>query len=288
MLDRLEKRLTGAAIFLFIFGILWSFILTPKFLSLDDDFKYTADILSVDNFYDKGKEQFSGEQISKTVFRYDVFAKQGNILLIRNVFEVRNAEGLPFFSVERFYRIDRKTGAHAPDYIENNRTGYLFAPKDSPRGNYTYWHVNYDVPAEMSFQEEETINGLRVYRYEEDYHADQTGNLGYLPGVGKTRGINLDINLQLWVEPVSGRMIKYEDKTTAYYYDLQTGERLHPWNKFNNKFTESSIEEQVKIAKAEKRKIILVKFIAPALLLLTIIFIFIFIYRRRRIVKWQN
>ena len=96
------------------------------------------------------------------------------------------------------------------------------------------------------------------------------------------RGINLDINLQLWVEPVTGRMIKYEDKTIAYYYNISTGERIHPWNKFNNKFNEISIEKQVEIAKTEKFKIFLIETIIPVLMGIIAVVMLIFYYMKMK------
>ena len=143
---------------------------------------------------------------------------------------------------------------------------------------YIYWHVNYNSPAEMKFQNEEELYGLKVYRYETDFNADQTENLYHLPLVTEERGVELDVNLQMLIEPITGRMINYEDKTTAYYYDIKTGERIHPWNKFNNKYYEESVKEQVSIVKNEKLKINLVGKIIPGILGLFIIVLVILLF----------
>lgn len=250
-------------IFLAVSIVVWLVFVIPQFEKLPVDFTYTADIFSLDNFYDESTQEFIGNQISKTRFSYEVVSVQGDVFVLKNAFDARKITGEKIFAVERLYGIDRSTGEHVLGYGDHDREGWLFAPKNLKKQNYTYWHVNYDSPVEMHFEEEEVIHGLKVYKYAANYHADQTENLGYLPGVPEERGVNLDVNLQTWIEPVTGRMIKYEDHTAAYYYNKSTGERTHPWNNFSNTFTDLSIEEQVKIARHEKRGVMFVTLVVP-------------------------
>lgn len=241
----------------------WIYFVVPQFEKIPQDFSYGADIFSLDNFYDEESHQYLGEQISKTRFTYKVVPNKDDIFEIKNVFDVRQITGEKIFSVERTCGIDVLTGKHVKGYGDKDRTGYLFAPKHLKKQDYVYWRINYGEPALLKFQQKEVIDGLKVYRYETDYHADQTDNLGFLAGVPEKRGVNLDINLQVWIEPVSGWMVKYEDNTTAYYYDIKTKERLHPWNKFSNKYTDTSITLQVENAKRKKLKYIILKRVAP-------------------------
>lgn len=257
------------SVILLLFIPVWLFLIAPELTKIPDNFNYRATVFSIDNFYDSGKQEFSGEAASDTKFYYEVVDKKDGILIIKNVFDVRTFTGEKIFSVERLYGIDPKTGKHVLGYGDKDREGYLFAPRNLEKGrDFVYWHINYDTPANMKFQEEETINGLVVYRYEADYHADQTKNLGHLPGVPKERGVNLDIRLQLWIEPVTGRMIKYEDHTVAYYYDINTKERIYPWNQFHNNFSEVSINENVAAANYEKLELFVVEKVIPVLLAL--------------------
>ena len=227
--------------------LFWYLMAGQLFPIIPDDFSYSANILSYDNFFDERKNDFTGEILSKTKYSYRVEKKEDHILTIRNIFDVEKPSGTPIFNVARLYGIDQRTGKHVQGYGDENREGYLFAPKDAGR-EFTYWHINYDMPAQMKLVGEEVIEGLSVYRYECNYHADQTKNLAFLPGVPENRGIELDINLQLWVEPATGFLVKYEDHTTAWFYDMQTKKRLHPWNRFHNTFEETSISKQVQTA----------------------------------------
>lgn len=258
---------------------------TNSIVRIPDTFTYNAQVLSLDNFYDEVQEKFTGEKRSVTNFSYTVVGKEWDTLLIKNTFDVRKITGDKIFAVEREYAIDPKTGAHVSGAGDRDREGYLFAPRHLRKGeSFTYWHVNYDAPAVMSYAGEEYLFGLKVYRYESRYpdeRIDQTANLTFLPGVPHARGIELDPYLQIWVEPTTGRLVKYKDQTVAYYYDRATGKRLHPWNAFSNTFARASVMEQVEIAKTEKVISDAIEFGIPlALALLSLTGIF-FIHRRR-------
>ncbi len=245
----------------------WLWFMETQWTRYPPDFYYSADVLSLDNFFDQRKNKFIGAQLSKTKFYYEVISANNSVNLIKNVFDVRKLTGENIFSVQRTYGIDPKTGKHLAGYGDRDRSGYLFAPPSLDKQDYTYWHINYNTPALMKFRQEVFIQGLKAFLYSCDYTADQTENLTYLSTVGETRGIKLNIHLQVWVEPLSGWMIKYEDKTAAYYYDLKSGHYLYPWNSFNNRYTNESISQQIALAKKEKQEIIFRKRIIPAFLL---------------------
>lgn len=271
---------------------LWIWIVAPQLTKLPNNFSYKADVVSLDNFYNEAKQQFSGEARSVTKFSYEVTGEKDGILTVKNIFDVRKVTGEKIFSVERLYGIDPKTGKHVAGYGDRDRDGYLFAPKDLQKGEpFTYWHINYDGPAHMTFVREENLLGLSVYRYETDFKGvriDQTKNLTNLPSVGVTRGIELEPHLELWVEPTTGRLIKYKDDTIAYYYDLMTGKRLNPWNHFTNNYTSESVIEQVGIARQEKLRLTLIEYIVPTLFALFAAIFILFQYRKNKTVKFLS
>jgi hypothetical protein len=262
---------------------IWLFWTSLFFVRYPDNFYYQADVISLDNFYDEKEKAFLGAQISKTKFYYEMVSKENTVLTIRNVFDVRKMTGEKIFIVKRLYGIDSKTGRHVTGYGDQDRDGYLSAPKGLRKQGYVYWHINYDEPAYLMFQGQQVIEGLKVYRYAVHYHADQTADLGFLPGVPEDRGVNLDIHLQTWIEPVSGHLVKYKDDTTAYYYDIKTKERIEPWNKFSNSYSKTSVKEQVETAKEWKYRIILNERVIPiSLMLISALFLIISIYLKKK------
>ncbi len=265
-----QSRLTyvvysAVALLLAAEWILW---IAPLLTKMPDHFSYSANILSLDNFYDETTNKFEGEHISKTTFSFEVEAKKHSYLVIKNLFNVRKLSDKPIFSVARLYFINPVTGQHVVVAGEEERSGYLFAPHYASEKPFQYWHINYDAPALMKFVNKEEINGLTVYHYQAHYEADQTANLTNLPGVPDKRGIKTDVNLQLWIEPISGWLIKYQDNTLAYYYDKKTGARLEPWNSFSNRYTQNSVSEKVEQAEKLKWKFLIVDFGIPLIIVM--------------------
>lgn len=272
------------SILIIIFIPIWIFRFAPELTKIPDDFSYSADVVSFDNFFDLDKDQYGGEQRSSTRFSYVTESKQGDIVTLKNIFDVRTLDGKEIFSVSRDYGVNQFSGKHVAGFGDHDRTGYLFAPRmkgllsESPdKGSFVYWHINYDTPAFMEYRGQETLQGLSVYRYESYFSADQTDELtGALPDVGETLGVTLDVHLQLWIEPYTGFLVAYEDQTEAYYYDLASKKRLYPWNKFRNSYTDNSIAEHAFIARTLKQKYTFFTFILPGLIALTILILLLF------------
>lgn len=273
----------------------WLLIFAPELKKMPSNFKYSAEILSLDNFYDEKAKKFEGEHISKTLFYYKVSEIHPKYLVINNIFSVAKLSDKPIFSVSRIYYIDRYQGLHVK--AENKiREGYLFAPRYVNQRPFHYWHVNYDKPALMKFQKKEMMDGLLVYLYTTHYEADQTADVNKLKDVPERKGVKANIQLKLWIEPVSGWLIQYQDNTLAYFYDCKTGKPLAPWNKFSNRYTYNSIKEQIEFAKYFKWKILFIDFIIPGILFVGALLLLLvnnlqdqhFHYRKRFVVKLKH
>lgn len=260
-----------------VFLVFWVALLGPLLLRMPANFSLETHIDSADRFFDVSRNTYQAPIYSKTTYGFQTIAANEDRLLLRHIFDVRTPADEPIFSVERFYGVNRFTGAHVPGMGDKDREGYLFAPRGLKKGEaFTYWHANYDAPAHMTFVNEEVIDGLRVYHYEADYGdvvVDQTENLGYLPEVGETRGIRLDPYLELWIEPVSGRLVSYADDTIAYYYDLASGEVLYPWNHFSNTINAQDVAKLAKQAAQVRDEIWVVGMYIPIIIALIAIWL---------------
>lgn len=284
-MSTLKKILLSIAILLCTFAGLWHFWIAGHLLALPDDFSYRAELLSVDNFYDKSTRTYMGQSYSDALFEYKTLSstKVGNV--IESTFKVSNSSDQEIISIKREYGIDPLTGAHVGDLGDQNREGYLFAPKNlEPGQSFTYWHVNYNGPAKMSYVGRETVEGLQVFLYETHYQntvIDQTDDLGSLDGVPEQWGIILEPYLKLWIEPVSGTLINFEDETTAYYYDIETKEKLNPWNHFSNTFSEETVDQKIADAKSAKINTFIVQTLIPILLLgLAVVMVLLYFYKK--------
>ncbi len=267
----------------FVFHAVWFGAVVPLALRMPAGFSYSADVVSYDDFYDARSAGYSGPVRSDTVFSYESTRSSGGVSEIANTFDVRRPTGEPIFSVTRSYGIDRASGQHVAGFGDRDRSGYLFAPRGLHKQDFTYWHVNYDQPLTMVYRNEETIVGVDTHRYEAKFVADQTGELTNLPGVGVEKGVSLDVTLQLWIEPTSGHLVKYEDDAFAHFYDLASGRRLQPWNHFNNQYSFTSIVAQARFAEKEKRKIQMVQIATPIIVSIVLVGSCIALLSRQRL-----
>lgn len=248
-----KKILFVLSLLLIMFIPFWTLFVGPRLLQLPVNFSYSADLISFDNFYDQTTHSFVGQSASNSSFQYSVTSVESGILNIKNSFDVRTLTGEKIFHVDRLYGIDPITRQHVQGFGDHDRIGYLFAPAELTAGSaFTYWHANYDEPTTMQYQGEEELFGLPTYHYQATFHPDQTKELDDLPNVGETLGVNLDVILDLWVEPASGFLVKYTDQAEAYYYDLGSQQRLYPWNFFLNTYTDDSVLKQVRLAQQDR------------------------------------
>ncbi|MGB0166454.1 MAG: CHASE domain-containing protein, partial [Luteibaculum sp.] len=252
------------------------------------DFSYQADIFSIDNFYNEEEARFYGELVSNSKFSFQVIEKKEEGFVIENSFGVTKPDGSEIFSVKRLLGSDPE-GNHVSSLGDKVRVGRIFGPEKG-EDEYTYWHINYDVPIQLKKVAREYIFGLAVEKYEGVIEADQTENLSYLPGVPEKRGVRVKGLLSTWIEPRTGRLIKYEDFARAWYYDVLSGENTIPWNEFHNEFQNTSVIAQVQKAQAQILLIRICQVFFPVFLLLifTLWYFKVSSFWRQRILSSQG
>ena len=77
------------------------FLLLPRLLRLPENFSYTAQVESIDNFYDHATQSFRGEQQSVTQFSYVTISADSRSSVIENLFDVRTLKGEKIFEIGR-------------------------------------------------------------------------------------------------------------------------------------------------------------------------------------------
>jgi putative ABC transport system substrate-binding protein len=247
---------------------LWIIILAPIFKKLPNNFDYRAELLSLDNLYDSSTGSFEGKQISNAQFGYAVAKKMPRYWEINHIFSASKRNNEPIVSIMRKYYIDPLTGKHVSNAPGQKRNGYLFAPRYLPKTSFIYWHVNYDLAINMQYKGEEEIDGLTIYRFEANFIADQGKELSGLLKNHPGKTIRTQVHLTLWLEPISGWLVKYKDESLATFYDKTTGKKLEPWNQFSNQFTQTATREKIAEAKFIKWQILFIDFGIPTLLLI--------------------
>lgn len=257
----IRKKINGSSkpIFLILcvllFLTLWQWKLFPYSEQIARDFNYSADIISSEEIYNENTESYEPETNFDAKLKYKTIAKEDGVLLMNATYEKLDKLGNIVSSISKQYGIDPKTGAHVTGYSDKDREGYLFAPNQLKESDYQYWHIDCDMPINMHFLGKEEVSGLTIYHYsahdmmkhQEDGHV-------------------VDINLNLWVEPMSNKLIKYSDKEIVYNYNFDSDTRLNPIKRTNDEFTLDFISKQIKLVQTEDIRIYLSKTVTPILL----------------------
>ncbi len=274
-----------------VFFLFWFLLAKPYLTKIPNNFTYNAEVISVDNFYDNKSKDFIGESFSNTTFYYKAVKAKNGIVEIKNTFQVKTIDDKLIYEANPVYGINQKTGEHVKGYGEADRTGYLFAPRNLKKGQpFSYWNASANSIGNMKYVAEETIRGLRVYKYTTDYGGsiDRTLDLTFLPEVPDKYGVKLNSVNDIWIEPTTGSLVNWQDYSTDYYYfDIKTGEKVKPYNQYENSFEESTVINNVKNIKMLKLKYDLVNMYVPILaILILLLVIFNKSLRLKEFVKW--
>lgn len=247
-------------------GVVWWLFGAPRATQIGEDFQYQASLFSIDNLYNTEQGDFGGELVSISTFDYRTQKSDKGNRLLTNTFTVRTFNGDTIFSVNRYYTIDPLSYAHVPGGAHEARDGTLFAPRFVGKKPFTYWHVNYDAPLTMEFERVEVIDGLKTHVFVSDFVVDQSTELSGLPGVPDERRVQTTGLIRLWIEPLSGYLVKYSDEADVEYTDSQTGVVIEPWNTFRNLYTKQSISHHVEEAVVQKARVVGAYMVIPLLL----------------------
>jgi CHASE1-domain containing sensor protein len=257
---RLSRRAASAALGLVVLAALWVIFVRPTLGALPADFRYEADVVAYDDWFDESSRVFSGPLKTESRLTCDRLDSGGAAATVDCRSQlISNSTDRPSFTVERRYAIDQRTWAHLADAgdADRPRGGYLFGHPDMEIGEaFTYWHPPYDAPAQMSYRGEEWLLGLHVYRYEANFGdepIDQTSSFEHLRDVGVTRGVAVRPELEVWIEPTTGLLIKHVERGESYYYDLQTGKTIAPLDRYERR---SSVLSVVNLVDRAEREIV--------------------------------
>lgn len=266
-----------------LFLVVWYTILVPVLTTLSEEYFFTAETTSFDNFYDEENGKYAGLTETVGIIEQSLRASSGDKLNIVSTFSIKSLGGEEIASFEKEYIIDRYTRkAITKNSLSDD--AYLFGPLFMNKDSFKYEHINYDLPVEMVFESEEVINGLKVYKFNAQYQGefvDQSDTLTSLEGVPEERGVRVEPELEVWFEPVTGAIIKYHDKAQANFFDRQTRESIVPWNAFENHFSRSSVVLNIENAKQLRNKVLFIYFLAPAMVILMLFSWLVFVFNRK-------
>jgi len=205
----------SVAVFVLLF---WGMVTIPEFDKLSKDYsldiEYDAQTTMVDDVYG----ELRGPYYQRDILSEKVIKTDGNIYTIKSsVTGTRIDTKEIIFQVENTYKIDAVTQMH----IDKKGKRFGFLPGVEKR-DYEFFHpaVFYDDP--MMYKKTDIVNGLEVYVFEVITKGADTSRAfsQFAPHV-----IHTDTTSRLWIEPITGNLIKFEKDWDNYL--VEDGKRIN-------------------------------------------------------------
>lgn len=240
---------------------------------ISPSFAYSADSLVTKVFYDSQTGQAQPPHYSKISSRL-VYKNENDRPTVRSTLAVTDSHST-VDSTQTYRPIDASTGV----YKDGEKPGeeYILAPRGLAKDQAFYYsHPSFSKPGRMEYRAEETIGDLRVFQYDSSFDGAV-----YLPSIqdklvreGQVSPL-YTYRVKLWVEPVSGWIVKYYTEVDVRLSDtVSTQPKTYAY--INEVMTDESVAQHIAYASTQKLKFNFVKHVVPSVLS-SVLFVVIFV-----------
>lgn len=219
----------------------WFFMIIPEHEKLPLDFKSFIEHEGEDQIAQNSFEEMSPPFRLQESLIQKVIAVDGNILTVQSsVKGIRADTAEVIFESNKEYHINRITYMHSD--MDNRHFGFL---PNVEKQNYEFLHPLIFNDATLIFQEVEKLNGLEVYVFTAQTRAN---DISFAFPQFAPNTIFSDTFSKLWVEPITGNVIKFEKEWEDYILvnEVQRKPIQKGWKK-TTEFTESILIDNAMI-----------------------------------------
>jgi hypothetical protein len=195
-------------------------------------------------------------------------------LIVEGALHVYFKDGSVSFETAALYGVDRRTRKNDPELGDTIRNGQFLFPLHVQQTGYLYWDPIYIGPRTATFDHTEQIHGLRIYVFSffaEDL--DETEGFNYLPIVPERYRAITNGHGILWIEPVSGIVVDYEDQGATSFVDPSTGDSVAEFSRWDERYTPETHAAQIRLASEARMRILALEVWLPVALTLAGLFV---------------
>jgi len=230
---KLSTRYFLIALTFLILALILRYWLGPLSERLPSNYYNEAALSEVNKFRSSPAGEFQ-ESTLNTLRVDQVITNFGQVAIIEGALHIYYTSGAVNFEVTSLYGIDRKTLLNMPDYGEVNRSGQYLFPTHVEKIGYPIWDPMYVGQRQATFDHTENLDGLQVFVLIFIGSAmDETAGYSYLADVPEHYSVQTDGKGTIWVEPISGIVVDYEDSGDSYFVDPANGVRISTFGQKN-------------------------------------------------------
>src|SRR3989344_4725257 len=219
-----------------IFGIgilvlipIYIFLIVPEIEKMD-----SRDISWRLTHFEENRFELNGEWTSQ----YET-ASYWNEKLKDGILDTQFVVGEPgniVYEIKNKFIIDPNTGHNLAGESDNNAGAYAVFPLHVKKQAYTYWPAGYGQSFDLEFKRTQKLFGVDVYHFKiADGLSDDTKGYEFLELVPEKYNAFSKFEIDVYVEPVSGIIVNYNDKGRSYYAD-EKGNKVQDISEWRNEF----------------------------------------------------
>jgi hypothetical protein len=168
------------------------------------------------------------------------------------------------FENSGLYGVDRHTRMNVSAYGDVSRTGFFLFPPHISRSDFNFWDPMFIGARHATFERMDTISGLSVYVFKySGIGMDETAGYTYLPDVPELYHTLTDGQGTLWIEPLSGVLVDYEEQGTSYFVNTLSRERIASFYEWSDRYTPDTRTNQIALARTSLLRIMAIEIWLP-------------------------
>jgi hypothetical protein len=239
---------------LLLFAGLWYFVLRNNFnLRFPDGWEWTVNTLGQSSFADETSGQFpedsslSSDPINNTERVVQAESIAGGLVKISDRYEQRDPVTE---AVTWEFTYEATVNAATGQYPDGEFAGdYYFLPRNVEQSSYTIRNTSYQgLP--VSFQREEVVNGINTYLFAFQGDLDNTAAYSYISLEEGQKVVCFDFELNYWVEPNTGEILKYREWCEGDWVVDASGERIYAISRWGGETDGADLIRQASVVQS--------------------------------------
>lgn len=212
--------------------------------------------------------KWSGDIPSASSIENNIVSITPHELATETKFTVKSLQGQTLFTFNQHFIVDRTSRHNLPDGTDKKGETYYTFPLNVKKLAYFWWAHTFSRPVTLEYSDIKTVNGIKTYHFiTRQILVDDTEGYSFLDLVPEKYNVRSVADIDIYVEPVSGIIIDYQDKGVSSYVDKQ-GVIVQDIAQWSNYYSEITIQRMATLAESLKIKVMFSNYYLPAILIL--------------------
>lgn len=236
---------------LFILVALWFNIISPELLKLPASISDKATLIHTENNRFDINSSWAGKTITISSSNIKTLQASGNKSNIQSLFKVESLTGETLFELDQKFVVNRLTRHNYPGEDDNEGKSSIFFPPNVSPKNINFWSVEMGAPTILEYVGNKTIEKLNTYHFSsKESVINDTPGYEFLPLVPEKYMVLSRVNIDIYVEPLTGTIIDHQDSGISFYAE-KDGTPVWDIAEWSNKYNDPTILARVQEAKSK-------------------------------------